>query len=327
MHNIRYTYVMDLEHLRLFAAISRSRSLTEGARTLGLSQSAASQAVAQLEADLGTPLLDRSCRPIALTPPGARFHAGVEELLGSWDRLVAGLRPSATSGLHGTVTVAAIASLGLHLLTGLVQRFAVRCPAVRIRTQHLRHDMVVPAVRERRVDLGILSYPVNQRGIEIIHLRDERLVVVCHPAHRLAARRRIVLADLTGQRLVAFDRDQPIRRAVDAALRRAGVRVDLAMELDNVESIKQAVQSRCGLAIVPEPTVLRETASHLLTALAIEDVPLFRPVAAVRRRAPPQPAAEEFLSFLRESIAHQSPDAISAPVAPLRHARTPSPWE
>jgi LysR family transcriptional regulator, transcriptional activator of the cysJI operon len=163
--------------------------------------------------------------------------------------------------------------------------------------------------------------------VEIIHLRNEPLVIVCHPAHPFVPKRRLVLADLTGQRLVAFDRDQPIRHAIDSALRKAGVRVDMVMELDNVESIKQAVQSRCGLAIVPEPTVLRETASRLLTALAIADVPLFRPVAAIRRRTQPHPAAEEFLSFLRESMAHQSPGSVAAPAAPLQHSRTPSPWE
>ena len=99
------------------------------------------------------------------------------------------------------------------------------------------------------------------------------------------------------------------------------------MELDNVESIKQAVQSECGLAIVPEPTVLRETTSRLLSALTIGDVPLFRPVAAIRRCVQLHPAAEEFLMFLRESMAHQSPGAVAAPSPPVRHARTPSPWE
>lgn len=314
---------MQIEHLRLFTAIARSLSLTEGARSLGLSQSAASQAVAQLEHALGTRLLDRSRRPLVLTEAGRRFHGGAERLLDGWDRLVAEVRPGEGGELHGSLTVAAIPSLGLHLLSGLVERFVQRHPQVRLRTLHLRHDLVVQAVRQQRADLGILSYPPAQRGLEAVHLRDEPLVAVCHPSHRLVPRRRLLLRDLDGQRLVAFDRDQPVRRVIDRALAAAGVRVEIAMELDNIESMKQAVLNGGGLAILPEPMVLREALGRLLVALPFEDVQLSRPVAAIRRRSAGDPLAEAFIAFARDST-HQQPP--TAPVAPVRHGQ-PSQWD
>jgi DNA-binding transcriptional LysR family regulator len=325
MHSIWNAYTVHLEHLRLFSAIARSKSLSEGARQVGCSQSAASQAIAQLEQHLRTPLLDRSRRPLALTSAGQRLQAGIGPLLHSWDRLVAELQPSAE--ISGTVTVAAIHSLGIHLLVGLVQRFSAEHPAVRVRTQHLRQDEVVQAVRERRVDLGILSYPPTLRGIEVIHLRDEPLVVICHPAHRLVPRRRLQLRDLQGQRFVAFDRDLPIRKAIDEVLRQAGVQVEPVMELDNVESMKQAVQSGCGLAILPEPTVLREAMGRLLVALPIEDISLTRPIAAIKQRAFHDPAADAFIAFVHGSMHQQSANPVSAPIAPVRYGRTPSQYE
>ncbi len=312
---------MNLEHLRLFSVVAKSRSLSEGARQLGYSQSAASQAIAQLELSLRVPLLDRSCRPLALTDAGRRLHAGVGHLLTGWDRVVAGLLPE--EGVSGAVTVAAIHSLGIHLLVGLVQRFSAEHPGVRVRTQHLRQDEVVRQVRERRVELGILSYPPTLRGFESIHLCDEPLVAVCHPAHRLVPRRRLRLADLDGQRFIAFDRELPIRRAIDEALRAGGVRVDPVMELDNVESMKQAVQSGCGMAILPEPTILRETLGRLLVALPFEDVQLVRPVAVIRRRSLHDPASDAFIAYLHASM-HQR---VSAPIAPVRYDRTPSQYE
>lgn len=326
MHDIGNADTVHLEHLRLFSAIARSRSLSQGARQLGYSQSAASQAIAQLELHLQTPLLDRSRRPLALTPAGQRLQAGITPLLSGWDRLVAALRPDG-GGLTGTVTVAAIHSLGLHLLVGLVQRFTAEHPGVRVRTQHLRHDEVVRAVKERRVDLGILSYPPALRGIEAIHLRDEPLVVVCHPSHRLVPRRRLRLADLAGARLVAFDRDLPIRRALDEALRTAGVAVEVAMELDNVESMKQAVLGNCGIAILPEPTVLRETLGRMLVALPVEDATLSRPVAVLRRQSVHDPAIDAFVAFLHGSMHQQAAHPVTAPIAPVRYGRTPSQYE
>jgi DNA-binding transcriptional LysR family regulator len=317
---------MNIEHLRLFLVVARTRSLSEGARQTGLSQSSASQAIAQLEAGLRVPLLDRSRRPLALTAAGQRLKTGVEHLLSGWDRLVAEVQPGGVE-LKGTVTVAAIPSLGLHLLAGLVQRFTAEHPAVRVRTQHLRHDQVVQQVRARRVGLGILSFPPEQRGIEVIPLRDEPLVVVCHPAHRLVPRRRLAIADLAGQRLVAYDRDLPIRRAIDEALRTAGVEVEVAMELDNVESMKQAVLSNCGLAILPEPMVLRETLGRMLVALPVEDVRLVRPVALIRPRAAGDPATDAFIEFLRQSTHQQAANPVTAPIAPVRYGQTPSQYE
>lgn len=312
---------MNIEHLRLFSVVAKTGSLSEGARQLGYSQSAASQAMAQLESALQVPLLDRTRRPLGLTAPGRRLHAGLAHLLHGWDRLVADLQPGASP--TGTVDVAAIHSLGIHLLVGVVQRFSAEYPGVRVRTQHLRQDEVVRQVRERRVDLGILSYPPALRGIEAIPLCEERLVVVCHPAHRLVPRRRLLLADLQGQRFIAFDRDLPIRRAIDETLRRAGVAVEAVMELDNVESMKQAVQGGCGVAILPEPTILRETMGRLLVALPVEDASLTRPIAVLRRRAAHAPGADAFIAYLRASMRQQVP----APIAPLRYGQTPSEFE
>jgi DNA-binding transcriptional LysR family regulator len=328
MNDISKTDDVHLDHLRLFAHVAKTGSLTEGSRNQGLSQSAASQAIAQIEAELQVLLLDRSRRPLVLTETGRRFQKGVETLLNDWDRLQAYVRPAGDGGLTGTISVAAIYSVGIHLLSSLIQRFATRHPAVRVRMQYLRPDMVVQAVRDKKVDLGILSFPVATRTLESIPLRDEPLVAVCHPAHRLVPRRRIAMADLAGQRLIAFDRDLPIRRAIDEALRVAKVKVDVAMEFDNIESIKQAVLSGFGLAILPEPTVVREVVSRLLVALPITGVTLTRPVGLIRRRrSAPDAAIEGFIAFLVASVGEEHPGAATAPVAPLRYGQTPSPWE
>ncbi|MFW5845418.1 MAG: LysR family transcriptional regulator [Planctomycetota bacterium] len=314
---------MDLDHLRLLQGVGRCGSLSVAARQAGLSQSAASQAVAQIERSLGQALFDRSCRPVRPTAAGERFLHGLDDALEAFDRAVDALH-SSQEELSGTVTVATIPSLGIHLLIGLTQRFADQHPRVRILTRHFDHQMVLNSVRDGRADLGLLSFPPRSRGLRITRLREEPLVVVCHPSHALVAQRRLRLDQLTGQRLVAFDPQIPIRRAIDAALRRHRVHLEVVMELDNIESIKQAVLNRCGLAILPQPMLVHETRARLLMALPIEDVQLQRPIAALCRRGHGHPAAEAFLAFLRASMDEDGP---TIPVAPPRYGQTPSIWE
>ena len=90
-----------------------------------------------------------------------------------------------------------------------------------------------------------------------------------HPSHPLARRRRVSPADLDGERFVAFDHDLPIRRAIDRALKQHGVKVDVAMEFDNVETIKQAIGIAAGISILPAPTVQKENEIKTLAAVEL----------------------------------------------------------
>ena len=140
--------------------------------------------------------------------------------------------------------VAAIYSVGLHDMSRHMQPFMAMHPNARVLLECLHPHKVVEAVLGDQVDLGILSYPPANRALEVLPLREEPMVLVCHPSHRLARRRVAEAGDLQGERFVAFDHDLPIRRAIDRVLRQAGVRVEVVMQFDNIETIKQAIAHR-----------------------------------------------------------------------------------
>ena len=110
------------------------------------------------------------------------------------------------------------------------------------------------------------------------------MLVVTHPSHPLARRHAVSPADLDGARFVAFDHDLPIRRAIDRALKQHGVKVDVAMEFDNVETIKQAIGIAAGISILPAPTVQKESEIKTLAAVELALPGLVRPVAIIHRR-------------------------------------------
>jgi len=148
----------------------------------------------------------------------------------------------------------------------------------------LHPHKVVEAVLEDEADVGILSYPTASRALSVLPLRMEPMVLVAHPAHRLARRRSVAPGDLQGEKFVAFDRDLAVRKAIDRALRQHHVTVDVVMEFDNVETIKQAIGINAGVSILPRPSVLNESGLRTLAAVPLALPGLVRPIGIIHRR-------------------------------------------
>ena len=211
---------MHLETLRLYCDVVRLRSFSRGAELNYVSQSAASQAVQQLEGDLGVTLIDRTKRPFLVTAEGRAFFDSCRALLDGYEKAKAGIT-AMHSQLAGTVRVAAIYSVGLHDLIRHVQRFMALYPEARVQLECLHPHKVVDAVLSDSADVGIMSYPPTNRALSVVPLRSEPMAFVCHPAHRLARRRVVAPEDLVGEPFVAFDPGLTIRKAIDRALRHA----------------------------------------------------------------------------------------------------------
>jgi DNA-binding transcriptional LysR family regulator len=292
---------MTLETLRLYCDVVRLRSFSRGATANQVSQSAASQAIQQLEAELGVQLIDRTKRPFTLTPEGSAYHEACRAILQGHEKAVADLA-SMRGHVSGTVRVAAIYSVGLHDMSRHVQRFTALHPHAKVRLDYLHPHKVVEAVVQDEADLGVLSYPESSRTLAVIPLRSEPMVFVAPPGHRLARRRAVEAADLDGEQFVAFDRDLRIRMAIDRALKQQDVRVNVAMEFDNIETIKQAIVLGAGVSLLPEPTVRREVANRSLVAVPLALPNLVRPVGVIHRRNHRfTPAVARFIDLLRPS--------------------------
>jgi DNA-binding transcriptional LysR family regulator len=274
---------VNLETLRLYCDVVRLRSFSRGAAANGVSQSAASQSIRQLEAELDVALLDRSRRPLEATADGRAFFEACRTLLQDFDKARAELR-AASERVEGTVRVAAIYSVGLHDMSRHMQPFQLAYPHAKVLLECLHPHKVVEAVLNDEADLGVLSYPAATRALEVLPLRSETMVLVAHPAHRLARRRSLAPADLNGEKFVAFDHDLAIRKAIDRSLKLQGIKVDVVMEFDNVETIKQAISINAGLSILPRPAVAKELDMRSVIALPMALPGLVRPIGIIRRR-------------------------------------------
>lgn len=304
---------MHLETLRLYCDVVRLRSFSRGAELNFVSQSAASQAVQQLERELGeVALIDRTRRPFAVTAEGQAFYTASRELLESWEKAkaeIAGVKAQ----VDGTVRVAAIYSVGLHDMSHHLQRFMSLHPKVRVQLECLHPHKVVEAVLNDDADVGIMSYPPQDRALSIIPLRSEPMAFVCHPGHKLARRRAVTPADLTGEPFVAFDAGLTIRKAIDRALRQRNVKLNIVMAFDNIETIKQAIMIGAGVSLLPRHTVEKETSIRTLVAVSFAMPDLVRPVGIIHRRQKAlSPAVSRFIRLLQEPETDRQPVTLTA---------------
>src|SRR5262245_22677585 len=145
---------MQFEALKLFCDVARHRSFSQAAQLSGVTQSAASQAISLLEKRLGVQLIDRSTRPLQLTPLGQTYYVGCKTLLEQYAELEASIR-SAYAQLAGTVQVAAIYSVELGDLEHYVHQFTAEQPDVKVHLEYLHPDRVYEKVGDGTADLGL----------------------------------------------------------------------------------------------------------------------------------------------------------------------------
>jgi DNA-binding transcriptional LysR family regulator len=291
---------MNIDMLRLYCHVVQTNSFSRGARESGVTQSAASQNIRQLEGDLNVTLLDRSKRPFAVTDQGEKFYKACRDLLEGFDRVRDELARDKRR-VEGTIRVAAIYSIGLHDMGVYTQRFRNLYPEARVRLDCLHPKEVIRSVKEDLADVGLISYPNSSRVLNIIPLWEEPLRVVCPPEHLFAKKRIIRCAELNGVPFVAFDPNLAIRKAIDRVLRQEHSLVDVVMEFDNVESIKEGVLLGAGVSILPEPVFQKEIAMRSLRAIPLDRKDLFRPVGLIhRRRKRLAPVVDRFIEILKE---------------------------
>jgi len=289
---------VELWEYRLFREIASTRSMSRGALRCGVSQSAASQHVQEVERRLAVPLFDRSKRPLDLTQAGRLYAEFCRDILRREEDFRRELE-ALKGGLEGTVRVVSIYSIGLSEMSRVQAEFAERYPAASLQVEYMRPEKIYEAVRSDEADFGLVSYPEASREVAALPWREEEMQLAVPPSHRLAACPEVNPADLNGEDFIGFDEDLKIRHELDRFIRAHGIDVHLAMHFDNIQMIKEAVALGNGISILPERTMHAEIAQGRLVAVPLNAPELMRPVGILhRRRKKLSRAAEAFLDLL-----------------------------
>jgi DNA-binding transcriptional LysR family regulator len=291
---------MHIETLRSFCDLIETGSFSKAAALNLVSQSAISQQVRALEQRYDQPLIERGAgRRAVPTEAGKILYAGSRELLERFRELEERMRHQ-SAAIAGAVRVATVYSIGLHELPQYIKQFVKSFPQVKVHIEYSRTDKVYEACLNDTIDFGIVALPLRKPNLAVIPFRQDKLVLVCHPEHPLAGRRRVSLKQLAGEEFIAFERDIPTRKTIDQILKQHKVTVNYVMEFDNIETIKRSVEVGNGISILPETAVVSEVRSRLLVALDFTEGSFTRPIGIIHRRGKVfSPAAREFIRLLQ----------------------------
>src|SRR3989442_9483715 len=191
------------DNSKLFRDIAQAKSVSRGALHNGISQSAASQHIHELEKKLGVSLLDRTTRPLALTAAGKLYFDLCRDVLRREEEFSAAL-DELKARVEGEVRVASIYSIGLSEMSRLQEEFSLRCPNAQLHVDYLRPQKIYEALLADQADLGLVSYPEATKELAVIPWREEEMVEATAVSHPLAREAVLLPADLDGPGVIGF---------------------------------------------------------------------------------------------------------------------------
>lgn len=266
--------------LEVFGAIATAGSVRAAADQLGLTQPAASMALAELERLLGAPLFDRHQRRLHLNAQGRALLPQAREIVERLRELGGG----AAAQPHGSLAVGASNTIGNYLVGDLLGGFVAAHPSVHLSLRVANTAEIVAGLLDFSLDVGCIEGPAEHAEIESVAWREDALRVCVRADHRLAARRRVRAQDLHGERWILRERGSATRAIFEEAAHDVLGPLDVALELGQSEAIKQAVIAGLGIACLPAVAITDAVATGRLVALPTPFLPLRRTLALVVHR-------------------------------------------
>ncbi len=290
---------MQIETLKVFCDLVESRSFSRAAVRNFITQSAVSQQVKNMETKFETQLLRRDGKAVSPTPAGRIFYERSRAILDSFEHMQLEMK-SIGQDMAGSLRVATIYSVGLHEMSVVIKTFLKIYPKVNLHVEYSKGSQVYEDCLRGAVDLGIVTYPEPRKGLRIIALPADKLVLICSPDHPLARRHHLDIRKLNEQTFVAWEKGIASRRALDRIFQEHDIRLNIVMEFDNIETIKRSVEIGAGVSIVPLLTVQKEVQSGSLVQVFFNDKSFYRQLGAiVRSKQALSPAAHKFIELMK----------------------------
>ncbi|EOZ7470117.1 LysR family transcriptional regulator [Enterobacter hormaechei] len=240
----------SLRQLRVFVTVAQARSFSRAGEIIGLSQSAVSHSVKELETQTGVKLLDRTTREVVLTEAGQQLAMRLERLL---DELNSMLRDVGRLGqqLSGTVRVAASQTISAHLIPQCIAESNHRYPDIDFVLHDRPQQWVLESIRQGDVDFGIVIDPGAVSDLECEVVLSEPFLLLCRDDDPLASMPQVAWQALQGANLVLQDYASGSRPLIDAALAAQGVKATIVQEIGHPATLFPMVEAGIGISVLP----------------------------------------------------------------------------
>ena len=240
----------SLRQLRVFVAVSRHGSFSRAGEAIGLSQSAVSHSMKELEMEMGVRLLDRTTREVALTDAGRRLANRVEPLLDELHAMLLDTRSFGTQH-NGRVRIASSQTISAQLMPQCIASGERLYPDIRILLRDQAQQLVLNSVRNAEVDFGIVIDPGENTDLDCEPVLHEPFLLMCREDHPFARQTSVKWQALNGCKLVLQDYASGSRILIDSALKSQGVKAEIAQEIGHTATLFPMVEAGIGISVFP----------------------------------------------------------------------------
>jgi DNA-binding transcriptional LysR family regulator len=292
---------MDMRTLSTFRTAARTLSFTKTAASMGYAQSSVTAQMKILEESLGSPLFNRLGNRLELTAPGERFLAYAERILTLAEEAKAAVQDEVGVG---TFRLTAPETVFTYLLPPVFRSFTKAFPQVRMEFHPSSVRDFKRQLLEGAVDIAfILEEPFPSKTLAVENLRDEQVLIMAPPTHRLATARQVTAQDLVGEPILLTELGCSYRNQFERQLIASGAHSGHRMEFQSIETIKRCVEQGLGIAPLPKITVTDEITAGRLVALRWKgpDIKVATHLVWNPQRHP-GPAVVAFLAHARKAM-------------------------
>lgn len=295
---------IDPVSLQLFVAVVETGSIAGASQREHLAAAAISRRVAELEAQLATPLLTRHARGVEPTAAGLALRDLARQTLHLLEDLPAQLRDFA-SGLRGQVRVFANISSITQFLPEDLASFAKLHPHVRIQLEESNSPATIRAVAENAADVGVYTAFAQDDIVQAIPYRQDRLCLVVPKSHHLLRRKRVAFAELMDESFVGLRTGSAINLLLATEAGRLGRSLKLSIQVTGFDAMCLMVERGFGVGVVPEGVFRLYSAALNIRALSIQDAWAQRELRLAVRSFDQLPAAaRRLVEHLQARSAH-----------------------
>ena len=296
---------MTLDQLRTFVTVARLKSFSRAADALNLTQPAVSTQIAALEKEYRVALFHRTTKGVGLTQAGEIVLTSAKEILRTLEETRQSL--DALQGLaRGKVNLGASLIAGIYVLPRILGEFKLRHPEIEINLQVEHAPKIVEQIVAHNLELGFVGEgnPIKHPQLAVKPFLNDAFLVITSRHHPWSKSKTISLPALAAQSFIASHPESATRQVIERQLASAGIKLNIVMQMENIEMIKKAVEANLGVSIMSKFAIQQEIETRRLHALRIAKTPLHRQMYIVwhkdRRLSK---AAEAFLDFFVKNVA------------------------
>lgn len=301
---------MDVRQLQMFKTVAELRGFTKAAAKLYISHSAISRQVKLLEDELQTLLFTRSGRQVSLTEAGKALFPFAEMIL----QHVAEAKQVVTAVAQEQpcrLNIGTASNILTFFLLPVLENFRCSFPKISVLTTTGYADHIIEEVRAGTINLGVISIPVDARGLCVSPLYREEFVVVVANRSPLARRKILSVEELEGLPLIVYPKGSAIRRVLDNLFIQLGIAPSVRLELENEEAVERAVAANLGASFLSR----RRAYADKIHFLRIAGHRIYRDVALVHLKSSQLPEyATQFMRLCQEHLKSLSRNRFIRPL-------------